>query len=377
MPTNIMRFKNIGVACPIGGSFWGMGEMIKDVLTQFEIKADIIRHPDNRLSQYDLLLFVGDCIQFDLFINKLKGFKGKRPLTALWQLDPLPPLILSEDSIKAGLMAAKRFDSFVFSRHIDTKLKRIIRIPQIHARLNLGIHAVFFMRFLRCLQRRYANIFTGINPFLAGRLFRRYAWIKEKWMSGGIDSIFCSSVPRTEFLRRHNIPAHFLPVGYHPYLGKKLSIKKDMDVVFIGSVMHNKRRGKIVKRLKKQLANRAINLQLFVRRTFGSKRTNVLNRAKVSLNINQGHWDIPGMRFLMSMGCGTMVISETMKFPIPYEPGRHFVQADIDKLPETIAFYLENEDQRNKIVTNANVLVRDRLTMRRVLRKLLEACGEN
>ncbi len=51
-----------------------------------------------------------------------------------------------------------------------------------------------------------------------------------------------------------------------------------------------------------------------------------------------------GVRFLIGVACGALVVSEPLYDPSPYVPGEHFVQAPISELPGVIERYLGDEE---------------------------------
>ena len=113
------------------------------------------------------------------------------------------------------------------------------------------------------------------------------------------------------------------------------------------------------------------------RECYGSQRTAVLNRAHITLNLVNYPWDLPGLRFLMSMGCGALVVSEPLGDATPYQVDKHFVQASVPDLPEVISYYIEHEAEREVLVHAAADLIARELTLAKTMAQMLGVCYEN
>ena len=66
------------------------------------------------------------------------------------------------------------------------------------------------------------------------------------------------------------------------------------------------------------------------------------------------------------------MVSEPVIDQEPFVPGRHFVTAPIDKLGETIEFYIANEEQRREIVEEAYRLVTEEYTIGKMVERIVE-----
>jgi len=86
-------------------------------------------------------------------------------------------------------------------------------------------------------------------------------------------------------------------------------------------------------------------------------------------------WETTGLRFLMSMACGAMVISEQIEDPTPYTPGVHFVQVGVSDIPDAMEYYLDNHEERNRIVDAAYNYITRELTMENSIMKILREVG--
>jgi hypothetical protein len=79
-------------------------------------------------------------------------------------------------------------------------------------------------------------------------------------------------------------------------------------------------------------------------------RTQLINRAKIFLNIQRHAGQFSGYRMMLGMGNGAMVLSEPVHDPFPYEPGLHYVSTTLETMPVTIQKYLADDAARSAIV---------------------------
>jgi len=104
---------------------------------------------------------------------------------------------------------------------------------------------------------------------------------------------------------------------------------------------------------------------------FGADREQLLNRARIVLSLLRIPHDLAGMRMLMGMACGALVVAEDCPDTDAYRPGEHFVMARLDELPAVIEYYLVHEDERQKIARQGHRFVTEELTLANAVRKML------
>ena len=155
-----------------------------------------------------------------------------------------------------------------------------------------------------------------------------------------------------------------------------MSTERDIDVLFLGCVRKT-RRASILARLRDELDRRGIKLHIADRDCFGLQRTRLLNRAKIVLNLLKFPWDFPGLRLLMSAGCGAVVVSDTSKDTTPFISGQHFVPATVKEMPAVITHYLHDQQARQRIVEQAYEFVSTELTMDSSLNQILKHVSAN
>jgi hypothetical protein len=109
---------------------------------------------------------------------------------------------------------------------------------------------------------------------------------------------------------------------------------------------------------------------------FGDERIHYLNRSKITLNITRTWYDDNFSRIAIVAPNRSLVVSEQV---LPHCPslvaGTHYVAAKAEKLAETILHYLEDEEQRLRIVENAYQLVTTELLFRESIRSIMDAAN--
>lgn len=110
---------------------------------------------------------------------------------------------------------------------------------------------------------------------------------------------------------------------------------------------------------------------------FGEQRTQLLNRTKVCLNVLNLPWDLTGLRFLMAMSCGALVVTESLYEPAPYRPGVHLAEAPLDKLADAVAYYVHHENERAALAESGYRFATEQLTLEQSLTKIMEIIREH
>jgi len=133
-------------------------------------------------------------------------------------------------------------------------------------------------------------------------------------------------------------------------------------------------RASTLRGLQAQLAQRG-RLLTVIGNTHGAGREQLLNRARITLSLLRAPHDLPGLRVLLGLACGTLVVSESGAGTGAFRPGEHFVTAGPDQLPGTIEYYLTHEAERQKIARQGHAFVTRELTLPNVLRTMLAQAG--
>lgn len=231
-------------------------------------------------------------------------------------------------------------------------------------------------------RARYsAECANGLFPAGRAGRFRALGEMMALQQLGVLRLICAFTETNAGFLRRLGLPAARVPMGFHPLFGENLGLARDVDVVFLGST-RDKRRRKFVGGLEEKLVSRGISV--VVRdgsaarpAIFGQERTNLLNRAKVMLNLMRQPWDDPVFRILLAAPNGAMVLSEEVSEGSmgPFRSGEHFAVAAPQALPDAIEFYVNREAERTQIARSAYEFVTTKLTMTKMTAELLRISG--
>jgi hypothetical protein len=76
---------------------------------------------------------------------------------------------------------------------------------------------------------------------------------------------------------------------------------------------------------------------------------------------------------LLGMANRSMVVSEPVHDPFPYEPGVHYVSAALEQMPETILKYLSDDAARMEIAERGYRFATETLTMKASMTELITA----
>lgn len=370
-----MKSINVSRVCvgisSIKKDIFQFGPMLCQTLSDLGFSPVLAENGDPAALKADVLLLTGTSTGFDGYAKLLSNSNRSRPLTVLWWLEPLPPPQLSERGRRLGFKLAKcawrklppwtKFVKYLLPFRNDIlKAVRLVLTWQIKKDAIVN-------NCPRCSQITVDQLYNMMEVL---------EWIKRNFERGWIDHVFTSTIQRKQTLKAIGIDAGLVPVGYHPSMGQKLSLKRDIDVIFIG-ILKKYRRSSILKDVENKLSSKNINVLKITSEYNDEQRTVLLNRAKIIIDIPKFPWETAGTRFLMSMRCGALVVSECAEDTAPYKPGVHFVRAKTSELAEAICYYLEHQDQRQKIVDSAYAFVTNELTMKNSLLQIMETCCAN
>jgi len=189
---------------------------------------------------------------------------------------------------------------------------------------------------------------------------------------GILDTLAVSCPHRTSLLRAAGFDAFNVSLGYSREFGQDLSLERDIDVLFLGK-LHSRRRRKIIQKVQEDLQKYNINLTIFDgREKYLSDRTQYLNRVKILLNIVQSPGDWTSHRFLLGMANKALVVTEPVPNLGPYKRNHHLIETPVEEMARKIAFYLEHDEERNKIVENAYQFIQSEITMAQMCKQIVD-----
>jgi hypothetical protein len=186
---------------------------------------------------------------------------------------------------------------------------------------------------------------------------------------GLIDTVAVLSAERQAYLAEHGVPSEVVQYGWYEGAGRDLGLERDIDVLFLGGL--NRSRVRKLRRLRRRGVPVVHAGSWTDHSTWGEGRTQLMNRVKIELNLARIPGSFPGLRPLIGLANGTLLVSEPLVDPAPYVSGRHFVSAELADMPEAVAYYLAHEDERAGLVAAGQALLHSELTLERSVERVL------
>lgn len=183
------------------------------------------------------------------------------------------------------------------------------------------------------------------------------------------------------YYRHAGLPTMIVPWGTSRLWHENLELNRDIDVLWMGK-RRTKRRSLLLEKIHDELGARGLTMYLadgvekpFI---FGEARTELLNRAKITLNLRwHRHDNVFSSRFHIAAGNKSLVVSEPFQPHYhAYQKGIHFVDAPLEELVNSIVHYISHPEERNRIVENAYQLVTTQLTLQNSVASIMKAAEE-
>ena len=175
-----------------------------------------------------------------------------------------------------------------------------------------------------------------------------------------------------ESLAERGIVASCVPYGYEVGDGmgeETLDGPQDIEALFLGSMVPRRRR--IIKRLRSLGIKVEARGSWFEKQLWGQSRARLINGAQTFLNIQRYPREIGAHRLLLGMANRSLVVSEPIYNPAPFQPGRHFVESEAYGMPEVIRYYRAHPAERLEIVDRAYRFVTQELRMETSVLRML------
>ena len=199
----------------------------------------------------------------------------------------------------------------------------VARNPKDHCLLNSGMFEHIFFRSIPCMDRVS----------------------EEDWLEPHQMSLFLSAID---------------PKFHQPIEGTI----KDIDILFIGTLLP--RRQKIISELANQFS-------ITICSAFGQEMVELINRAKIVLNIHGEEFLDTETRVYETLACKGFLLTESLSAENPFQDGIHLVEAtDITDLKEKIAYYLNDDLSRETIATKGYQEAIDRHTFQERAKQIIQ-----
>jgi hypothetical protein len=130
------------------------------------------------------------------------------------------------------------------------------------------------------------------------------------------------------------------PSFHQPIIG----IEKDIDILFVGTLLP--RRQRIIDELAHSFA-------IETRNGFGREMVELINRAKIILNIHGADFLDTETRVYETLACQGFLLTEKLSAENPFQHGSHLIEVnDLQDLKAKISYYLANQRERETIADN-------------------------
>lgn len=341
------------------------GQFVCRSLQEMGCSAILVEDGDEAGLNADILLFMENLADFGIYRSKLAKRSGRRPITAVWMLETLPPSSLTVAAERTGVAASAwhyRLGLLLPKSRLSS-LQKLLALRNQRQWLFKQISGIGYRRAFRQMLQD--------DPSLEGTLWMQIRGALHNWESlqrsrreGWLDCCIVSTQQRQRFLEERGWTAPFVPMGYYPDNGRLLNLERDLDVVFIGH-LRNDRRKPLLKRLHGDLETRRIRMEIVTGNCFGEERIRLLNRAKIVVMLHQYSWSPAWTRFIYASTCGACVVSEPMADNQPFKPGFHYAAATVPEMPALMETLLKDDMERNRLANAARELCQCSLTLRR------------
>lgn len=221
------------------------------------------------------------------------------------------------------------------------------------------------------------------TPTESLRSLREQAAVEREWRRNThelralvqvVEDLVVTSEDRRLEAARLGIPARRVPFGYHrAHAGSLMhgsASSRDLPVVVLGrDTIGRTRRARVLSAVSAGLDDR---LQpMIIDGLFQQQRHELLRRAAVVLDVHRVPGNFIGIRLLLAIAAGAVVVTEPIQHPEPFVADTHFVQAPADELAQTVKDLVADSSRRRRIVEAGQDLLRSSLTMERSLQEIL------
>lgn len=196
--------------------------------------------------------------------------------------------------------------------------------------------------------------------------------------AAGGAAIVVTSGDRGTLLAACGLHATVVPFGYHERHAGVLTPAghgpRDVPLLILGSRAAHTRRARMVDDM--QRIGASVGLQV-VEGVWGEERAELLRRTRVLVDVQRIPGNFVGIRLLLAIAAGAALVTEPMTDPSPFIPGVHYLEAPADRLLDVATELAADDRRRAAIVDAGQALLRDTLTMRSSLERVLAAAAKS
>ena len=360
---------------------WAVAIQSKKVPLDLELSAAVCRclqqlgHPNFLVEDgdpaglgADVLLLLTNLGNFPVYGRKLKSCGSRRPVTVLWQMDPLPPENLSPEAETAAFQASRWRGRFRLhpSATALSRWKKLCTLFRFREWASKQCSAPGYRKASRLIQHNGGDDFNWAQ--IRG-VMETWRTILDSHREGWMDHFAVSTNQRRRFLASRGIAAHFIPVGIYEEMGRDLGLPRDIPVGFLGAIKHG-RRAALLEQLSRNLKKKGVPLTQVTNGCHGEERCTWLNRTRILVSLHHYPWNPAWIRFLLAASCGTLVVSEPMNDEHPMIAGVHYIAATPEEMPGVICKLLDDPEKICQVTSAAAHLCHHELTLLNAVEQL-------
>ncbi len=186
-----------------------------------------------------------------------------------------------------------------------------------------------------------------------------------------VDRVVVTSRDRQVALREYGLNAEAVPFGYSAATAGPITPpdRGSRDLPYVSLGLFDER---LAGRRSVVRAWQAEEPRLTVLDgVWGKERGDLLRRSRLVLNMGRTPGNFVGVRLVLALAAGAVVVSEPMTDPFPFVAGVHFVEAPVDGLLDAARDLHADEPRRRRIANAGQALLTGELTMENCLRRAL------
>ena len=190
-----------------------------------------------------------------------------------------------------------------------------------------------------------------------------------------VDRLVVTSRDRRAALLEYGLSAEVVPYGYSAAVAGQITPpdRGSRDLAFVSLGTPNSPpagRRSVVERWVERLPAEEPRLTVLAG-VWGQERGDLLRRSRVVVSVARIPGEFSGVRLVLAIAAGAVVVSEPMTDPFPFVAGVHFVEAPLEGLLDAARELHADEPRRRRIAEAGQALLMGELSMARCLGRAL------